>query len=120
MFTSRDADSEEDAADGRRARSRDPWLAPVNVSVECDLVWGGYMDLSTLGKPLLQEGIAKTECEVSDFHSKRMNSPPQTSSPEHWAQASLRYPIVAQATQNTFASPQVVLHQSAASPKPGT
>ena len=87
------------AVEGRRARPSDPWLAPVHVSVECDL-WGGYIDLGTRGKPLPKEGIAKIEREVNDFHSERMNSPPQTYSLKYWAKASLKYPIVAQAAQN--------------------
>ena len=41
LFTSSDEDSEEDEPEGRRAHPRDPWLAPVHVSVERDLVWGG-------------------------------------------------------------------------------
>ena len=45
LFTSSDEDSEEDAAEGRRARPSDPWLAPAHVSVEHDLVWGGDIDL---------------------------------------------------------------------------
>ena len=56
--TSSDEDSKEDEAEGRRARPSDPWLAPVHVLVERDLVWGGYIDLSTIGKPLPREGIA--------------------------------------------------------------
>ena len=99
MFTSSGEDNEEDATEGRRARPSDPWLAPVHVLVERDLVWAGYIDLSSRGKPLPREGMAKIEREVNDFHSGRMNSPPQTSSLKYWAQASLRYPIVAQAAQ---------------------
>ena len=97
LFTSRDEDSEEDVAEGRRAHPSDLWLAPVHVSVEHDRVWGGYIDLSSRGKPLPWEGIAKIERKVNDFHSERMNSPPQTSSLKYRAQASLIYPIVAQA-----------------------
>ena len=69
MFTSSDDDSEEDAADGRRACPSDPWLALVHVLVNHDLVWGGYVDLNTIGKPLPLEGISKIECEVNDFDS---------------------------------------------------
>ena len=105
MFTSSDEDSEEDGVEGRRACPSDPWLVPVHVSVERDLVWGRYIDLSTRGKPLSREGIAKIKREVNDFHSERMNSPLQTSSPEYWAQASLRYPIVAQAAQKYLCIP---------------
>ena len=99
LFTSSDEDSEEDEPEGRRARPRDPWPAPVYATVERDLVWGGYIDSTARGKPLSEEGKCKIEREVNDFHSECMNSPPQTSSLEYWAQASLRYPIVAQATQ---------------------
>ena len=99
MFTSSDEDSEEDVVEGRRACPSDPWPAPVHVSVERDLVLGGYIDLSSRAKILPQEGIAKIECEVNGFHSEWMNSPPRTSSLEYWAQDSLRYPIVAQAAQ---------------------
>ena len=97
MFTSSDEDSEEDEPEGRRARPRNPLLALVHVSVEHDLVWGGYIDSIARGKPLSEKGKRKIEHEVTDFHSERMNSPPQTSSLEYWAQASLRHPIVAQA-----------------------
>ena len=57
LFTSSDEDSEEDAPEGRRARPSDPWLALVHVSVERDLVWAGYIDLSTRGKPLPWKGV---------------------------------------------------------------
>ena len=69
MFTSSDEDSEEDEPEGRRERPRDPWLAPVDVSVERDLVWGGYIDSTIRGKPLSEEGKRKIEREVNDFHS---------------------------------------------------
>ena len=68
-------------------------------------MWGGYIHLSTRRKPLSWEGIAKIEREVNDFHSERMNSPPQTSSLEYWAQASLRHPTVAQAAQKYLCIP---------------
>ena len=105
MFTSSDEDSEEDEPEGRRACLCDPWLALVHVSVEHDLLWGKYIDSIARGKPLSKEGKCKIEREVNDFHSERMNSPPQTSSLEYWAQASLRYPIVAQAAQKYLCIP---------------
>ena len=83
LFTSNEKDSEEHAAEGRRVRPSDPWLTPAHVSVERDLVWGGYIGLNTIGKPLPWEGIAKIEREVNDFHTERMISPPQTSSLEY-------------------------------------
>ena len=91
--------------EGGEQRPSDPWLAPVHVSVERDLVWVGYINLSSRGEPLPWKGIAKIEREVNDFHSKRMNSPPQTSSLKCWAQASLRYPIMAQAAQKYLCIP---------------
>ena len=105
LFTSSDEDSEEDEPEGRKARPRDPWLAPVHVSMEHDLVWGGYIDSTARGKPLSEEGKCNIEREVNDFHSERMNSPPQKSSLKYWAQASLRYPIVAQAAQKYLCIP---------------
>ena len=105
MFTSSDEDSEENEPEGRRPRPCDPWLALVHVSVERDLVWGGYIDSTARGKPLSEKGKRKIEREVNDFHSERMNSPPQTSSLEYWAQASLKYPIVAQAAQKYLCIP---------------
>ena len=105
LFTSSDEDSEEDKLEERRAHPCDLGLAPVHVSVERDLVWGGYIDSTARGKPLSEEGKCKIEREVNDFHSERMNSPPQTSSLEYWAQASLRYPIVAQAAQKYLCIP---------------
>ena len=105
LFTSSDEDSEEDEPDGRRARPHDPWLAPFHVLVERDLVWGGYINSTAKGKPLSKEGKRKIEREVNDFHSKWMNSHPQTSSFEYWAQVSLRYPIVAQATHKYLCIP---------------
>ena len=105
LFTSSDEDSEKDEPEGRRARPCNPWLAPVHVSVECDLVWGGYIDSTARGKPLFEEVKCKIECEVNDFHSERMNSPLQTSSLKYWPQTSLRYPIVAQAAQKYLCIP---------------
>ena len=120
LFTSSDEDSEEDAPEGRRARVSDPWLAPVHATVERDLVWGGYIDSSTRGKAMPKEGVDKIEREVNDFHSERMNSPPKTCSLQYWAQASLRYPIVAQATRKYLCIPATSANQSAASPNRGT
>ena len=105
LFTSSDEDSKEDAAEGRRACPSYPWLAPVHVLVELDLVRCEYIDLGTREKLLPQEEIPKIEREVNDFHFERMDSPPQTSSLEYWAQASLRYPIVAQAAQKYLCIP---------------
>ena len=105
LFTSSDEDSEEDEPEGRRARVSDPWLAPVHATVERDLVWGGYIDSSSRGKPMPKERVDKIEREVNDFHSERMNSPPKTCSLQYWAQASLRYPIVAQAARKYLCIP---------------
>ena len=52
-----------------------------------------------------KEGVDKIEREVNDFHSERMNSPPKTCSLQYWAQASLRYPIVAQAARKYLCIP---------------
>ena len=120
MLTSTNEDSEEDASEGRKAHPRDPWLAPVHASVERDLVWGGYIDSNSEGNPMPKEGMDKIEHEVNDFHYERMDSPPQTSSLQYWAQMSLKDPIMTQPLGNTFASPQVALHQTAASPNEGT
>ena len=105
LFTSSDEDSAKDEPEGRRARPRDPWLALVHATVERDLVWGGYIISTARGKPLSKEGKRKIEREVNDFHSERINSPPETSSLEYWAQVSLRYPIVAQAAQKYLCIP---------------
>ena len=77
LFISSDEDNEKDALEGRRARPSDHWLAPVHASVKRDLVWGGYIDSYSRGKPMPKEGMDKIECEVNDFHSERMNSPPK-------------------------------------------
>ena len=99
MFTSIDENSEEDAPEGRRACVNDLWLAPVHAMVECDLVWRGYIDSSRRGKAMPKEEVDRIEREVNDFHSERMNSPPKMCSLQYWAQASLRYPIMAQAAR---------------------
>ena len=52
-----------------------------------------------------KEGVGKIEREVNDFHSERMNSPPKTCSLHYWAQASLRYPIVAQTARKYLCIP---------------
>ena len=85
LFTSSGENGQEDAPEGRRARISDSWLAPTNLLMECELVWGGYIDLNIKGKPLPQVGLNKIEREVSDFHSHWMNSPPKTSSLKYWA-----------------------------------
>ena len=96
---------QEDAPEGRIARPSDPSLAPGHVSGEHDLVWGGYIDSSSRGQPMCKEGIDKIKCEVNDFHFEHMNSPPQTSSLQYWAQASLKYPIMAQAARRYLCIP---------------
>ena len=68
-------------------------------------MWGAYIDPSTRGKPMHQEGTNRMEREVNDFHSERMNSPLQTSSLKYWDQASLRYPIVPQAARKYLCIP---------------
>lgn len=52
MAQTSDEDSEEDAPEGRRAHPRHPWIAPINLLVERDPVWGGYIDPNTKGRPL--------------------------------------------------------------------
>ena len=52
FFISSDEDNKEDAHGGRATRPSDPWLAPVDAFVECDLVLGGYIDPNCRGKPL--------------------------------------------------------------------
>ena len=52
-----------------------------------------------------KEGLDKIDREVNDFHSERMESPPKTSSLQYWAQASIRDPVVAQATQKYLCIP---------------
>ena len=52
-----------------------------------------------------KEGVDKIEREVNDFHSERMNSPSKMCSLQYWAQASLRYPIVAQAARKYLCIP---------------
>ena len=81
LFTSSDEESEEDAPEGRRAHVGVPWLAPVHATVERNLVWGGYIDSSSRGKAMPKEGVDKIECEVNNFHSEWMNSPPPTMLP---------------------------------------
>ena len=88
------------APKGRRARPSAPWLALVRASVESDLVWGGYINSSKRGKSMPKEGTNKIEREVNDFHSEQMKS-----SLQYWAQASLRYPIVTQATRKYLCIP---------------
>ena len=66
---------------------------------------GGYIDSSSRGKAMPKEGVDKIEREVNDFHSERMNSPLKTYSLQCWAQASLRYPIVAQAARKYLCIP---------------
>ena len=119
MFTSSDEDSEEDAAEGRRARPSDPWLAPVHASVERDLVWGGYLDFTSRGQSMCKEGIDKIKCEVNDFHSERMNSPPKRPLSNIGPKRLLHTPSWHKPPRNTFASPQIALHQSTASPNWG-
>ena len=38
LLTSSNEDNEEDVGEGNTTRPSDPWLAPINVSVERDLV----------------------------------------------------------------------------------
>ena len=110
LFTSSDEDSEEDAAEGRRARPSDPWLAPVHASVERDLVWGGYLDSTSRGHQMCKEGIDKIKCEVNDFHSERMDSSPKRPlfniGSRHLSDTLSWHKL----PKNTFASPQVALH----------
>ena len=105
LFSSSDEGSGEDAPEGSRTQPSDPWLAPVNHLVERDFVWGGYIERDGRGKPLPQVGIDMIEHQVSDFHSERMNSPPKTSSLTYWAQASLRFPLVAEVARKYLCVP---------------
>ena len=105
-----------------RARPGDLWLAPVHASVERDLVWGGCIDSTSRGKPMPKEGIDKIEHEVNDFHSEWMNSPPKKNRPLSNIGPKRLLDTLSwhKLLGNTFASPQVALHQSAASLNWGT
>ena len=89
------------------------WV-PIEIPFRfCSVAVGGFLEDGTSlidsiarGKPLSEGGKRKIKCEVNDFHSERMNSPPQTSSLRYWAQASLRYPIMAEAAQKYFLHPR--------------
>ena len=104
LFTSSNEDSEEDAPEGRRARVSDPWLAPVHATVERDLVWGGYIDSSSRVKPMPKEGVDKIERKVNDFHSERMNSPPQNVLPP------ILGPSVSEVPYRRTSRPEIPLH----------
>ena len=90
---------------GKESTSLRPLASPSPCLSGAYIVWGGYIDSTARGKPLFEEGKHKIEREVNDFHFERMNSPPQTSSLEYLAQASVRYPIVAQATEKYLCIP---------------
>ena len=103
LFTANDKKGEEDAPKGRRARSSNPWLAPVHGSMERHLVWGGYLDSISRDQPMCKEGIDKMEREVNDFHSERMNSPPNVLSP-------ILGPSVSQIPYHGTSRPEIPLH----------
>ena len=106
LFSSSDEGSGSDAPEGSTARRSDPWLAPVDpTEVERDFVWGGYIQRAGRNEPLPQAGVEMIERQVSDFHSERMNSPPKTSSLKYWAQASLRFPLVAEVARKYLCVP---------------
>ena len=87
--------------------------------MERNLVWGGYIDSSSRGTPMTKEGVDKIEREVNDFHSERMNSPPKRP-PSNIGTKRLSGTLSwHKPPGNTFASPQVALHQSVASPNQG-
>ena len=121
LFTSSNEDIEEDAPEGRRGHPSDPWLAAIHASVERDLVQGGYLDSTSRGQPMCKEGIDKIEREVNDFHSERMNSPPPKRPLSNIGSKRLSDTLSWHKPSGyTFASPQVALHQSVASPNRGT
>ena len=110
LFSSSEEDSEDelDAPRGSAPHRSDPWLAPIDHVVQeegRDFVWGGYIDPRAREQPLPQAGIDLIERQVGDFHSERLNSPPKMNSLKYWAQASLRYPIVAQVARKYLCVP---------------
>ena len=80
--------------EGTTTRFSDPCLVPISPLVERDLVWGGYIDPNTSNSPLTKARIEKIECEMNEFNCEWMN-PSQMGSLKYWAQASLRYPLMA-------------------------
>ena len=97
LFTSNDKDSGDNNYDEppREKQLVDIWLPPAPSNV-CDHVWGGHLDEQMQGIALPADTKATIEKQVNEFHLDRMNASRKVNILVYWAEASQRYPIVAQ------------------------
>ena len=106
LFSSSDEDSEDDDDDDppRKKRLVDVWLPPAPSNFR-DYVWGGHLDEEMRSAALPANAKAAIEKQVNEFHLERMSASGKVNSLVYWAEASRRYPIVAQVARQCLCVP---------------
>ena len=82
-----------------------PWLVALHPSVECEYVWGGYINIRAKDEPLIQAIILNIECQLHNLHSERVNYPPKMNPLSYRSQAFLKFSFVAQVNQKQLYVP---------------
>ena len=106
MFSSSDKDSggNDDDEPPREKQSVEVWLPPVPPNFR-DHVWGGHLDEQMQGVVLAADAKAAIKKQVNEFHLESMNASGKVNSLVYWAEASRRYPIVAQVARQCLRVP---------------
>ena len=106
LFSSSDEDSgdNDDDEPPREKQSVDVWLPPAPPNFR-DHVWGGHLDEQMQGAALPADAKAAIEKQVNEFHLERTNASGKVNSLVYWAEASRRYPIVAQVARQCLCVP---------------
>ena len=106
MFSSSGEDSvdNDDDEHPREKQSVDVWL-PLTPSNFRDHVWGAHLDEQMQGAALPADAKAAIEEQFNEFHLDRTNASGKVNSLVYWAEASRRYPIVAQVARQCLCVP---------------
>lgn len=104
---SSDEDADEAPAEGEpssRTAPAETWFPPAPPHIQ-DYVWGGHLNNHTKGSPLSDAAKQAIQRQVNEFHGERVNNAARVSSLDYWAQASLRFPIVAHVARRCLSIP---------------
>ena len=106
LFSSSDEDSgnNDDDERPREKQSVDVWLPSAAPNFRHH-VWGDHLDEQMQGVALPANAKAATEKQVNEFHLERMDASGKVNSLVYWAEASRRYPIVAQVARQCLCVP---------------
>ena len=106
LFSSSDEDSGDNGDDEppREKQSVDIWLPPEPPNSH-DHMWGNHLDEQMQGAALPADEKVTIGKQVNESHLERMNASGKVNSLFYWAEASRRYPIVAQVARQSLCVP---------------